>query len=89
MQKIKNWLFTLMILGLAVPQLYAYIPSGLHGKPSENSLAPTASYREDCAVSKSQIDLDINNVRARLHVVAIFGGILKMVCTLYQTFQQV
>ena len=66
MQKIKNWLFTLMILGLAVPQLYAYIPSGLHGKPSENSGTSTASYREDCAVSKSQIDLDINNVRARL-----------------------
>ena len=66
MQRIKNWLFVLMILGVAVPQSYAYITVGVHGKPSDKSGSTTASYREDCAVSKSQIDLNINNVRARL-----------------------
>lgn len=65
MKTIKNWLFAFVLLGIAVSQSYAHIPGGFHGKPSDNASTP-ASYREDCAVSKNQIDLNINNVRARL-----------------------
>jgi hypothetical protein len=66
MQRMKNWLLVLSVAIVAVQNSFAYIPVGAHGKPIANSAPPKAGYREDCAQAKSQIDLNINNVRARL-----------------------
>ncbi len=66
MQRIKNLLLTLLVAMVAVQFSAAYIPVGTHGTPAPKSGAPKANYREECAQSKSQIDLNVNNVRARL-----------------------
>jgi hypothetical protein len=66
MQRIKNGLFLLLFIVIAIPNSFAYISLKDHGKPNANSGAGKAGYREDCAQAKSQIDLNINNVRARL-----------------------
>ncbi len=66
MQRIKNVLTTLTLLVIVVQFSAAYIPLGTHGKPSANVGSTTSGYRDACAAAKSQIDLNVNNVRARL-----------------------
>ena len=62
----KNWLSALIVL-LIVSNVKAYIPIGSHGKPLPNVAAdPKANNRDQCTTAKSQTDMEINNVRARL-----------------------
>jgi hypothetical protein len=66
MKIFKNWLSVLAITAVAY-HTNAHIPMGSHGKPNENvTTTPKANFRTECAVSKSQRDLEVNNVRARL-----------------------
>jgi hypothetical protein len=64
MKIFKNWLSALFIVAIAF-NTNAHIPLGAHGKPSTD-VAPKASFRTECATSKSQTDIEVNNVRARL-----------------------
>ncbi len=64
MRIFKNWLSALFIVAIAF-NTNAHIPLGGHGKPSSD-VAPKASFRTECAQSKSQTDIEVNNVRARL-----------------------
>ena len=66
MRYLKYFLICLLWLGLT-PTIDAHV------NPDQQRAASTqgngsASHREDCAPATSQVDLDINNVRARLLV---------------------
>lgn len=66
MKIFKNWLAVTLFATVAF-NTNAHIPMGSHGKPNEStSTAPKANFRAECATSKSQRDLEVNNVRARL-----------------------
>ena len=59
----KNRILLLALFGLILQSTaFAYINPEIH-KVGKN---PTANYRMDCAQATQQIDLDINNVKARL-----------------------
>jgi len=67
MRNLKIHLFYLLCLGV-VTLSYAHRP-GVHGAVAITSTSnneTTANFRADCAQSTSQIDMAINNVRARL-----------------------
>jgi len=66
MRMFKNRLSVLFVLLISI-SAKAYIPIGSHGKPLPNvGPDPKANYRDQCTTSKSQTDIEINNVRARL-----------------------
>jgi hypothetical protein len=64
MKLIKNWLSVVIIMTLAF-NVGAHLPTGSKGKPLQN-VVPKASFRVQCAPAKSQTDIEVNNVRARL-----------------------
>lgn len=65
MKLLKTTLFA--ILALLASNTKAYIPLGTHGKPLQTvAQPPKSNFRAECSTSKSQVDIDINNVRARL-----------------------
>ncbi len=66
MRYLKYFFVCLLWLGLSLPG-NAHINPNKQGAASQGN-SNAASLREDCAVANSQIDLDINNVRARLLV---------------------
>ena len=66
MRYLKYFFICLLWLGLSLPG-NAHINPNHQGAASQGN-SNAASLREDCAVANSQIDLDINNVRARLLV---------------------
>ncbi len=57
----------LLFFALLAMEAFAYIPMGSHGKPMDlKSTKKTSTFFQECAQSKSQTDLKVNNVRARL-----------------------
>ena len=61
----KNYLSSIFCL-FAI-HAFAYLPMNSHGKPTElKAVKSKTTFSAECAQSKSQIDLKVNNVRARL-----------------------
>jgi len=62
----KKILLTLVVLSLgSITSLEAYIPPELEGE-RQRQMQQAAELRGDCAQATAQVDLNINNVRARL-----------------------
>lgn len=67
MRYLKYFLLSVLCVGFLLPA-DAHINPNLQGRPSQANSAQSATRRMDCSAATSQIDLDINNVRARLLV---------------------
>jgi hypothetical protein len=62
----KKLLITLLVVAVGgFAPLEAYIPDDLQGERNRQQ-SSTAQYRTDCALATAQVDLNVNNVRARL-----------------------
>ena len=64
--RFSKYCLVMMVWLLGLGTASAHVPvGGKKAKPSQ-SQAQQASYRMDCDIAERQIDLDVNNVRARL-----------------------
>ena len=61
----SKFIFTFLFIFTVLPISFAHLPPK-KGKAVANNSKQQASYRSDCASGTAQIDLAINNVRARL-----------------------
>ncbi|MFZ4545011.1 MAG: hypothetical protein ACOYOA_13235, partial [Saprospiraceae bacterium] len=62
-----RYFYLFIISSLSSSLLFAHLPLGSDGKPLPNvAAAPKAKNRDQCSTAKSQTDIEINNVRARL-----------------------
>lgn len=61
----NSWLLTLLVMCLTTMALQAHIDPNRHNRPG-NGASDQVSFRENCDNAVTQIDQQINNVRARL-----------------------
>ena len=66
MRRIHLWLCSLLICSLGTPGWAHINPPAEDGRKTDRNTLQTRSFREDCDNAINQVDMAINNVRARL-----------------------
>ena len=76
MRSYIKYFFLLVIIGSGINRINAKYPPG-YDDPRQRKLDSKNvrfGYRADCAASRSETDMSINNVRARLCLVGFVSG---------------